>query len=63
MTYRQLKWRLSTLTEEQLDTEITIRQDNNELVSARFCSNAWSAPSIGDRLDDDHPVFLVNLED
>lgn len=54
MTYRELREKLSSLTEEQLDQSVTVQDDaENECYPAIFDIAGEEHPS----LDEDHPLL------
>ena len=57
MTYRKLKEKLQTLTEAQLDTQVTLVQNDGEVFMATLATKP--PHEISDVLDSDHPVILV----
>jgi len=57
MTYRKLKEKLQTLTETQLDTQVTLVQNDGEVFMATLATKP--PHEISDMLDSDHPVILV----
>ena len=55
MTYRDLQWHLAkTFTDEQLDSDVTICQDNGE-----FFAVLLAFQDGDDVLDDNHPYLAV----
>lgn len=59
ITYRQLAKKIATMTEEQLDSHVTVHLDSVDEFFPVDHYELNDAEQEDDRLDDGHPVLVV----